>query len=562
MKKHLYTIVVLAVFSALFWLLPGYYSGSEALQNVSAGTRDIFFKLRRISTDPPRAIEDIVLVTIDQESCEKLDSRWPWPRRIFTRLVENLTEKGAKVIALNVSFTGLEGGEEASTLELAEAIREHGNVVVGVTFEKGRHLIKPNAIIADAVSRYGFLEKISDADFHIRRSYLLRPYQKIGSSPEQFESSFPLQVAAAYYGGPRRSGVSFRADDGLLTVGPDKRSFMIDPDGSYLINYLASESDYKRIPAWRIVEGKASGEDIQGKVVFVGLSPTLFADMHQSPYGIMSGIGIQANEFLSIVSGRFLKFVPNAFIFFLSWLVSLCVLALFLFRRFWLGFLGFAAALFGGFLGMQTAFARDLVMEPLPLLLGPLLAALLGIAANSLKLLWENKGLESKVIQDKMTGLYTYDFLRMRLEDEWKRCQKSKMPVSIVMTDLDHFKKINDTLGHETGNEMIRRAANVIRESVRGYDIVSRYGGDEFVVLLWHASLKEALAYRDRLRGSYHAMAAKLEPALQSSSISIGVACYDPRENHGDPSSPQALVEKADKDLFIDKESRRKGDGR
>ena len=130
------------------------------------------------------------------------------------------------------------------------------------------------------------------------------------------------------------------------------------------------------------------------------------------------------------------------------------------------------------------------------------------------------------------------------------------------MTDLDRFKKINDTLGHEVGNEMIKRAADVIRDSARRYDIVSRYGGDEFVVLLWHTNLEEAKAYRERLRGLYHAMAAKLEPALQDSSISIGVASFDPAVNSSYPQDSQRLVEDADKDLFTDKESRRKGPSR
>jgi diguanylate cyclase (GGDEF)-like protein len=170
----------------------------------------------------------------------------------------------------------------------------------------------------------------------------------------------------------------------------------------------------------------------------------------------------------------------------------------------------------------------------------------------------ENRGLEHRVLHDKMTGLYTYDYLRLRLDDEWKRCHKLSLPVSIVMTDLDRFKKINDSLGHEVGNQMILRAAAVIRESARGYDVVSRYGGDEFVILLWHANALEADAYRIRLRKMYEAMAQKLdEPGLKGSSISIGVASFDPRVDGLKPRNPQELMELADKNLFEDKESRR-----
>ena len=129
----------------------------------------------------------------------------------------------------------------------------------------------------------------------------------------------------------------------------------------------------------------------------------------------------------------------------------------------------------------------------------------------------------------------------------------------MVMTDLDRFKKINDTMGHETGNDMIKRAAAVLKQSARGYDVVARYGGDEFFVLLWQTGHEEAKAYRERLRGAYHQMVKKLEDErLHDSSISIGLATFDPSVDPRRPESTQKLLEEADKDLFIDKESRRR----
>ena len=573
MKKNYFTIAVLAFFSIVFWCLPSYFDQSEAFQKITVQTRDIFFKIRHLSAAIPDKIEQIVIVTIDEESCERLEARWPWPRTVFATMIDELKSRGAKVIGLNVSFTGLEAGDESSTRELARAIREHGNVIIGATFDKESRVVKPSPIIAEAVSRVGYLEKIVDPDFSIRRSYFLRPYsarkitgdfdaKTLPLESEAFEASFPLQILSAYLGSGPENNAHFDRESGWVSIGRTSKGLYLAEDGSYTINYLAYETDFEKIPAWKIVTGKISALDVRDKVVLVGLTSSLFSDMHQTPYGIMPGIIIHANEFLSVISGRVLRFVPDEITFLLSWLVSLCVLALFLFRRFWLGILGLAAAFFGLFMGAEIAFTRDIVIEPFPLIFGPFLSALVGVVANSLKLLLENKGLETKVIQDKLTHLYTYEFLRLRLEDEWKRCQKAKVPVSVAMTDLDRFKKINDTLGHEVGNQMILRAAAVIKESVRGYDIVARYGGDEFVILLWHANLDDAKAYRLRLRDLYHGMAKKLEEALQDSSISIGVASFDPNINPDFPANPQALIEEADKDLFIDKESRRKGPSR
>ncbi len=559
MKKYAYPLTVLALFTAVFLYLPSYYSQSEALQKTTLESRDLFFKIRHLSSPVPEEAREVVLVTIDEESCQKLGIRWPWSRKIFAEMVDQLKKHGARVIGLNVSFTGLEGEDDAASEALAQAMHEHGLVVIGTTFDSENHLIKPNSKIAEAALKVGYLEKIVDSDYAIRRSYLLRPYltEKFSADTDPlFESSFPLQLAASAGGSAPR----FDRELGLLTVGLPKRAIFIGPDGNYTINYLASEDDFEKIPAWKVIQGKLTGNGVERKIVLAGLTSSLFSDTHPTPFGLMSGVAIHANELVSILSGRQLRFLPNPAAFFAAWLAGILVLILFLLGRFLLACVSAAVIIFGLFFGAQFLFNRDLVIDVFILLLGPFLGVVSGITANSLKLLLENKGLASEMIQDKMTGLYTYDFLRARLDEEWKKCEKSKTPVSIVMTDLDRFKKINDTLGHETGNEVIRRAASVIKESVRGYDVISRYGGDEFVILLWHANFSEAKAYRDRLRNLYHAMAKTLAPELRDSSVSIGVATFDPNNPDGtNPTSPQELVEEADKDLFLDKKSRRTG---
>lgn len=557
MKKNHYAFLVLVLFSALFWNLPSYFESSETLQKISLQTRDIFFRIRQISAPVPARLSDVVIVGIDEESCEKLQARWPWSRKLFARLIDRFREAGVTSTGLNLSFVGLEDGDDTSSRELARAMKEHGRVVIGATFDKENHLVKPNPVIAEAAAGFGYLEKIVDSDFTIRRAYLLRLY---AAAEPSFESSFPLQMVAWSSQDPRTK-TQFNRDSGLVTAGKPPVGVTVSPDGSYTINYLAAESDFSQVPAWKLIQGKQFLRELKGKVVFVGLTSSIFADTHNTPLGMMSGIGIHANEYLSMVSGRQLRFVPDTLAYTVSWLLSLGVLALFLLRRFWLGILAVGLASFGIFIGVEMLLAQNFLMEPFKLFLGLLLALVTGILTNTLKLLLENKGLETKSIRDKLTGLYTYDYLRRRLEDEWQRCQKLKLPLSVVMADLDRFKKINDTLGHEVGNEMIRRAATVIRDSVRTYDVVSRYGGDEFVILLWHTSGKDAGDYRDRLRKLYYEMAQTLEPALKDSSISVGIATFDPTLNLYDLQNTQALIEKADKDLFLDKRTRRKEGG-
>src|SRR5438046_1933993 len=133
LNKYAYTLAVALLFSILFWCLPSYYQESPPLQKISLSTRDLFFNLRRVAAETPEITKEIVIVAIDEESCSKLESRWPWSRNIFAQIVDKLTEAGAKVIGINVAFPGLEEGADASTQALAQALKNHGNVVIGST---------------------------------------------------------------------------------------------------------------------------------------------------------------------------------------------------------------------------------------------------------------------------------------------------------------------------------------------------------------------------------------------------------------------------------------------
>ena len=535
MKKAFFVPAAVLCYSLGFWLSLAYTDQSPLFQRISFAMEDLLFRTRYASENPPVERSKLLIVAIDDESSFRLGLRWPWPRTVFADLITELAKKKASVIGLNFTSSGLEGGKEDSTLAMAEAIRLHGHVVVGSSLEGGK-LLKPNSILLGAGAHYGYLEKAVDEDFVIRRSYLSRTDR----SGLREEPSFPLAL--------RRAGGE---QDPLPATSEEADGRPID--------YTLKDKDLETVPAWKVLDGRLPREAVEGRTVLIGITSTLISEAHRTPLGLLSGVGVHANEWVSLEAGRSLRRVPSATAALIGWLICSALLFLFLIRRFWFALPGFILVYFAAFFAAQTLFSSDVVLPFFVLLLAPTLALGVGIGANLVGLLFENQGLSNKVVQDKMTGLYTYDYLRVRLDDEWKHCVKMHLPVSVVMTDLDRFKRINDTLGHETGNQMILRAAGVIKESVRGYDVVSRYGGDEFVILLWHANAAEAKAYRERLRALYHKMAESLNDAmLKTSSISIGVASFDPKADGVKAENPQQLVEWADKDLFEDKESRRK----
>jgi diguanylate cyclase (GGDEF)-like protein len=111
-----------------------------------------------------------------------------------------------------------------------------------------------------------------------------------------------------------------------------------------------------------------------------------------------------------------------------------------------------------------------------------------------------NARLKETSFKDDVTGLYNRRFFSLRLEEELSRYRRFNHPVSVVLLDLDGFKAVNDEFGHAVGDDTLRDIAQILMKHSRGINVVSRYGGDEFAVLLVETSKAGARLYADRIR--------------------------------------------------------------
>lgn len=145
---------------------------------------------------------------------------------------------------------------------------------------------------------------------------------------------------------------------------------------------------------------------------------------------------------------------------------------------------------------------------------------------------------------DPLTQLKNRRALEQSLEREWSFARRYKLPLSILMMDLDHFKRVNDTLGHAAGDEAIRTLGEILRKGERANDCAARYGGEEFVVMLRNTSLQGALLLAERLR--------KETQAKIVTTVSIGVATLQESMKQ-----PFDLIRAADQALYKAKDSGR-----
>jgi len=160
---------------------------------------------------------------------------------------------------------------------------------------------------------------------------------------------------------------------------------------------------------------------------------------------------------------------------------------------------------------------------------------------------------------DTLTGVNNRRFLEQRLGEEIDRVQRSSEPLSCFFLDVDFFKKVNDTYGHQAGDQVLVAVANVIREQLRNNDVLARYGGEEFVALL--ANIDEAMAVdiAERIRKKIKALAIEAQNEVISVTISIGSVTYKPaKRSHLSSTEIGAdLIHQADEALYKAKNSGR-----
>jgi len=135
--------------------------------------------------------------------------------------------------------------------------------------------------------------------------------------------------------------------------------------------------------------------------------------------------------------------------------------------------------------------------------------------------------LEHQSIRDSLTGLYNRHFMEIALDRELRRAIRHQQTLAVLILDVDHFKAFNDTHGHEAGDVVLREVAGAMRQTIRSEDIVCRFGGEEFVVILPELSMEEALARAESLRHIVSEIRLHYRgEALHDVTISIGVAMY------------------------------------
>ena len=163
-----------------------------------------------------------------------------------------------------------------------------------------------------------------------------------------------------------------------------------------------------------------------------------------------------------------------------------------------------------------------------------------------------NIELEKLSRTDRLTGLFNRGYWEESFQSEFDRCNRYQSDSTALIFDIDHFKNVNDTYGHQAGDEVIRRTSGLVKKMIRKTDVAGRYGGEEFVIYQPNTSAENSNIFAERLRKNIESMEVQYEAEVIKFTISIGICGYEASlSNH------EKWIEKADQALYFSKENGR-----
>lgn len=509
---------------------------------------DGFLKSQPVRVSHP----DIAYIEITEDSLQGI-GRWPWPRRYHAALTHILTEWGAQAVVFDILFS--EPSEEAEEdLALYEAIKESGRVYLPRVREshQGKDIwIQSLPMLEKAARGIGHINIFPDSDGVVRR---VKPFLSIGNETMDY---LPLKVAADLTG---------------QDLTPSRKLFPTDEHGDLVINWTGkwtkSFEHYSFLDVIRSFEAIRNGRKpvldpiiFKGKICIIGLTAVGQSDIKASPLEpTYPSVGFHANTMNNLLLKDYLREASSGSN--LKLLIAISCLAIFFFvflRSGLAAFVGLALAL--GWVGIAYyIFSTQRIWVSI---IYPLSSILLLYVTSGLFHFYterkEQKKLFQLAVNDGLTGLYVIRYFRELLNQICYESRKMKTPLCIVLFDVDHFKKVNDTYGHAAGDLVLKEIAKIVKISIRNLrphrqrDIAARYGGEEFIICLRECPIESAVfKVAERLRTTVQAHSFIYEGTRIPVTISLGVAKLRDGEN-----VPDKMILRADAALYRAKENGR-----
>lgn len=525
--------------------------------------------------------DNIVIVAIDDASYEYiLDNygEWPLTRDVYAKLVDYLEAQHPQSVAFDLMFVKSMKSLPQADLALVNSFKKYDNLYTAMNFDNQPEdlripptLPKKLAVnlknnggkvdftaqtytncrsilpaILDATLNVGMINVSRAEDGILRRMPVFLSYQG------KFYPQLGLKVGLNYLKNSDNTvDNNFVIDGNYLKLG--NRKIYLDDNANAILNWYGSAGTYEYIPLYKLIKiakGEIKNEyDFNNKIVYFGTTASSLFDIKTVPVSrIYPGVEVQATYVNNIIDNNFIKkmskpvtvvagvilalltglIIMNISSAFVSSLTSLSLYVLYVLGAYW---------------SMKYFNLWVDIVYPM------LLALTAFISAYIVKYFITSRDFEHQyklATTDGLTELYNHRYFQEQMKLNVENSKRYGNEFSMIILDIDFFKKFNDTYGHQSGDAVLRQVAQTLKRSVRATDIACRYGGEEMSIILPNTGKNVAHSTAEKICERVSSNKFKLQGDKEVSvTISLGVSTYPQ-----DGQTPSELIESADKRLY------------
>lgn len=522
---------------------------------------------------------NIVIVAIDDATYEYiLDvyGEWPLPRDVYAKLINYLQKQSPRTIAFDLMFVKSLKSQSNSDEALVSMFRKYKNIYTSMNFDNQSVDLRTPANLSDKFkldvdnkSKIDFNE-LSFTNCRTILEGILEATSKVGiinvsRSDDGVLRKMPLVVK---YNGDFYPQLAFRV--GLDYLGELNNDFVIDKnsnfvinedkkiyldkDGSAILNWYGPSETYPYVPMYKLIKA-VNGEEIDldinfsQKIIYFGTTAASLFDIKTVPTAkIYPGVEIQATYVNNLIDGSFIQKVKRGYTIALSILLALLIASV---------VTRVNSVLAASIMSFSTYFIYLLIsyyamrFENLWLeVVYPLIFSVFAFTFTYIiKYLVKSRDFEQQyklATTDGLTDLFNHRYFQEQIRMHIENSKRYSSNFSLIIIDIDYFKKFNDNFGHQSGDAVLKQVAQTLKRSVRATDIVCRYGGEEMSIILPNTNKDIAMSTAQKICERVAIRKFKLANGKETNvTISLGVATFP-----FDGDSAEGMIDAADKRLY------------
>ncbi len=587
LKKILYTIWI-----AVFLLFVIYTAKNTNFNTFLNAVENKTFDLRQsmiIKSGYKKADKDIVIVAIDDASYEYILDKygeWPLPRDMYAKLIDYIEAQNPKSIAFDLMFVKSIKTKPGADETLAAAFKKYDNIYTAMNFDnQSVELRKPvelperlsvnvtnysqnidfdslsfqncRAILPEiikATNNIGMINVSRAEDGILRKMPIFVKYQ--GKFYPQLAFKVGMGIIQEEEGYKPQEFIIDRSSNLLL----NNRKIFIDEDGGAILNWYGPTGTYQQISMFRLIRAIENGTkdsyNFQNKIVYFGTTAASLFDIKTTPVAkVYPGVEVQATYINNLLDNNFISKVDK-------WVTVLAGIILAVITGYLVITIDSAAIVTLSFVSMYSVYIMFayFIMKYHNLWIGIVYPLMLGlivfVSAFVIKYIIKSRDFEQQYLlatTDGLTELYNHRYFQEQMKMQVEQSKRYETAFSLIIIDIDFFKKFNDTFGHQAGDAVLRQVAQLLKQNVRATDIVCRYGGEEMSIILPNTSKEVSVSTAEKICKRVASKRFKLNNHMESNvTISLGVASFPE-----DGQTPSEIIDAADKRLYQSKHNGR-----